>query len=88
MFPPPWSTRPPASLRAALYPYPPVVRPSLCPTPISHAATTSEGATRTTIPDVWKIGESERRENGVRGDEQGKVQAQADKERLEELLDE
>jgi len=35
--------------------------PSLCPDPIAYAAT-SESATRTTIPDVWKIGESERRE--------------------------
>jgi hypothetical protein len=63
-------------------------RPSLYPTPIAHAATTSEGASRTTIPDGWKIGEIERRENGVRGDEQGKVQAQADTERSDKLLDE
>jgi hypothetical protein len=40
--------------------------PSLCPAPIAYAATTSEVATRTTIPDVWKIGESERRMNCVR----------------------
>jgi hypothetical protein len=43
-------------LRAGAPTIPPRVRgsgPSLCPAPIAYAATTSEGATRTTIPDVW-----------------------------------
>src|SRR5215208_6148435 len=36
----------PPHIVAALYSHPPGARPSLCPTPISHAATTSEGASR------------------------------------------
>ena len=47
--------------------------PSLHPAPIAYATTRepSESATKTTIPDVWKIGESESKENGVGGDEKG-----------------
>jgi hypothetical protein len=43
---------PPASLLAALYPCTPGARPSLCPTPISYAATTSEGADYSTGPGL------------------------------------
>jgi hypothetical protein len=50
---PPGCRRPPSSLVAALYSHPPIARPSLCPTPISHAATTSEGVDYSTGPGLY-----------------------------------
>jgi hypothetical protein len=44
----PWVQAPALFTTAALYPHPPGARPSLCPTPISHAATTSEGVVYST----------------------------------------
>jgi hypothetical protein len=48
----PWVQAPALfTIVAALYPRPPRARPSLWPTPISHAATTSEGEEYSTVQD-------------------------------------